>query len=146
MPENSSEGTSKIDTRAYKDIKGSVGAAGIIVDTSNRLTTQTFDVGQNKVSNLVEQDFGTVLVEGTFRASDTLANRAIVSFDTCKITLKNGFVISLGFVFSIFAALKGGIKDNGWLETTYLDGDMRIGRGNKGTLFILTRDRAAVQP
>ena len=80
------------------------------------------------------------------RASDTLANRAIVSFDTCKITLKNGFVISLGFVFSIFAALKGGIKDNGWLETTYLDGDMRIGRGNKGTLFILTRDRAAVQP
>lgn len=28
----------------------------------------------------------------------------------------------------------------GWLETTYLDEDMRIGRGNEGNVFVLTKD------
>ncbi|MFM7384513.1 MAG: PAP/fibrillin family protein, partial [Microcystaceae cyanobacterium] len=27
----------------------------------------------------------------------------------------------------------------GWLETTYLDNDLRIGRGNEGSVFILAR-------
>jgi hypothetical protein len=27
----------------------------------------------------------------------------------------------------------------GWLETTYLDQDLRIGRGNEGNLFVLKR-------
>ena len=30
----------------------------------------------------------------------------------------------------------------GWLETTYLDEDMRIGRGNEGSVFVLTREAA----
>jgi hypothetical protein len=55
-------------------------------------------------------------------------------------------VINLGFLFPALAFLRGGTKDNGWLETTYLDSDLRIGRGNKGTLFVLTRDRNALQP
>ena len=28
----------------------------------------------------------------------------------------------------------------GWLETTYLDEDMRIGRGNEGNVFVLTKE------
>lgn len=33
-------------------------------------------------------------------------------------------------------------RDNqqGWLEVTYLDSDMRIGRGNEGSLFVLRKD------
>ena len=33
----------------------------------------------------------------------------------------------------------------GWLDITYLDpkGDFRLSRGNKGTLFVLTRDEPA---
>lgn len=31
----------------------------------------------------------------------------------------------------------------GWLDITYLDNDMRIGRGNEGNVFVLTRERAA---
>ncbi len=27
----------------------------------------------------------------------------------------------------------------GWLDTTYLDADMRIGRGNEGSVFVLTK-------
>lgn len=28
----------------------------------------------------------------------------------------------------------------GWLETTYLDQDMRVGRGNEGNVFVLTKE------
>lgn len=144
-PENSSEGDSNIDTRKVK-IKGSVRAGGLNVDTSNRVTTQTIDVANQRVLNNVEQDFGFITVGGSFRVSDTVKTRAVVAFDTADIKFNSGFVLSLGFLFSIIAAFRGGIKDNGWLETTFLDDDMRIGRGNKGSLFILTRDKDAVQP
>jgi hypothetical protein len=33
-------------------------------------------------------------------------------------------------------------EQRGWLETTYLDQDLRIGRGNEGSLFILQRVRS----
>ena len=31
-------------------------------------------------------------------------------------------------------------QQKGWLETTYLDEDMRIGRGNEGNVFVLTKE------
>ncbi|MDX1977976.1 MAG: PAP/fibrillin family protein [Pseudanabaenaceae cyanobacterium bins.68] len=36
----------------------------------------------------------------------------------------------------------GDREQRGWLETTYLDQDLRIGRGNAGSLFILQRQRS----
>lgn len=30
-------------------------------------------------------------------------------------------------------------EQQGWLETTYLDEDLRIGRGNQGSVFVLTK-------
>ncbi len=30
-------------------------------------------------------------------------------------------------------------RQQGWLEVTYLDGDLRIGRGNQGSIFVLTK-------
>jgi len=30
-------------------------------------------------------------------------------------------------------------EQRGWLETTYLDADIRIGRGNEGSVFVLKR-------
>jgi PAP_fibrillin len=145
-PESSTFGPiSKIDTRPA-DNKGTVSFLGMIaVDASNRLTTQTIDFKESTLANFVEQDFGSVLVRGSFEL-DTVPNRVVVSFEKCEITLKNGFVIDLSFLFSLRAALKGGNKAGGWLETTYLDEDMRIGRGNRGSLFILTRDAMAVTP
>jgi hypothetical protein len=32
----------------------------------------------------------------------------------------------------------------GWLDITYLDRDLRIGRGNEGNVFVLTRDKTAL--
>jgi hypothetical protein len=30
-------------------------------------------------------------------------------------------------------------QQQGWLDITYLDNDLRIGRGNKGSVFVLTK-------
>lgn len=138
-----SEGQSKIDTRKV-NIQGSVRAAGITVDTSNRLTTQIIDLTNQRIQNNVEQDFGTITVEGSFRVSETVGTRAIVAFDKANIVFRSGFTLSLGFVFAMLALLRG-TNDSGWLETTFVDDDIRIGRGNKGSLFILTRDKDAVE-
>ena len=143
-PVDSAEGSAKIDTNAYQNIQGKVGAAGVKVETANRLTKQIFDVEQSRVTNFVEQDFGSINVEGTFRVSKSVPTRAVVAFEKADIAFKNGFVLKLGFVFRIFAFVKGGVRENGWLETTYLDEDTRIGRGNKGSLFVLTRQSGVI--
>lgn len=43
-----------------------------------------------------------------------------------------------------FPPLDFGIENreqNGWLDITYLDEDMRIGRGNEGNVFVLTKEK-----
>lgn len=44
------------------------------------------------------------------------------------------FNLLQGFDFEINSS-----RQQGWLEITYLDEDMRIGRGNQGSLFVLTK-------
>jgi len=51
--------------------------------------------------------------------------------------------LNFGFIFSL-VALARGTKDNGWLETTFVSDRIRIGRGNKGTMFVLTRELGVV--
>lgn len=139
-----SEGESRIDTRKF-NARGSVTASGILVDTSNKTAKQSFDIERKRVRNEVMTGIGLVTVSGTFRQSKTVPLRAIVAFDTAKIALNVGPTLDLSFLFGIRAALKG-TDEAGWVETTYISNDMRIGRGNKGSLFILTRDRDAVKP
>eukprot|EP00978_Attheya_sp_CCMP212_P017061 scaffold45325_cov64-Attheya_sp.AAC.1 len=134
---------SNIETKQFNG-KGEVSASGIRVDTSNKVVKQIFDVTKMTATNLITLDFGKVCVSGTFRPSKNVPTRAVVSFTNADITLNNGLELKLGFLFSVLALFRG--KENGWLETTYLGDDMRIGRGNKGTMFVLTRDVDAVQP
>lgn len=126
--------------------KGSVTAQGIQVDTDKgRPVKQIFDFEKGIVTNEVEADFGFVTVGGPFRASDKKYNRAIVGFVQGEIQFKFGYTLKLNWIFDIGAKVRG-TNDNGWLETTYVGPDMRLGRGNKGTMFVLTRDPDAVQP
>jgi PAP_fibrillin len=148
-PDYTDEGESKIESQRF-EAQGSVSAAGITVDTSNKVVKQIFDISQCQVRNEINFDWGQVVVAGTFRQSSRIPNRAVVAFDTALIRLGGSddsvlTTVNLGFVFAVLAVVRGS-RDNGWLETTFLDEDMRIGRGNKGTMFVLTRDPAAVQP
>jgi len=123
----------KITTK-QSGYQGSVNAAGIKVDTSNRVTQQIIDTKQCIVTNKIDLDFGTVCVGGPFRQSERMPNRAVVSFQRCDIALNSGITLNLGFLFSLLALARG-TKESGWLETTYVDSNMRIGRGNKGQCF-----------
>ncbi|KAL3937569.1 MAG: hypothetical protein SGARI_002072 [Bacillariaceae sp.] len=122
------EVVSKLETRPANN-RGSVSATFLKVDTSEKLTTQTIDISEARVTNFVEQDAFTVEVAGGYELDSSVANRVIVSFDTAKITLKNAgdFVLDLGFLFQVRAFLNGGVTAGGWLETTYIDDDMRVG-------------------
>lgn len=137
------EGSSDIETRQFKKA-GSVSGGGIPVDASNSAALQSFDIGKSRVMNEIDTGWGIVTVGGTFRQSTTVPLRAVVAFDTAKLALNIGPTIDISFLFNVRAALKNGDFESGWLETTYLSNDMRIGRGNKGSMFILTRDRDAV--
>lgn len=140
-----SEGDSRIDTRQF-NARGSVNAAGITVDASEKgVAKQSFDISKNQIRNEVETVVGRVTVGGSIRPSATVPLRAIAAFDFGRIETKLGVTVDISGLFAIRALLKGS-KESGWLETTYVSENLRIGRGNKGSLFVLTRDRDAVKP
>ena len=132
-----------ITTKRF-EAKGSVSAGGIDVDVSNKPPKQIFDLSQNSVYNEVVLPRAFVRVGGSFRLSEKNKNRAIVSFNQCTIDL-NFIKLDLGFLFGVIGFFKG-TTENGWLETTYLSENVRIGRGNKGSMFVLTRDEGTVAP
>lgn len=142
------EAMSVIDNRSRSNA-GQVNFLGLTsVETANKTTTQSIDVATSRITNRVEQDFGTIQVAGSYEVDTTVTPkfRVIVSFDTCQVTLKNGFVLDLSLLFDLRAFFKKGSKVGGWLETTYVNDALRIGRGNRGSLFVLTREQNAVAP
>jgi PAP_fibrillin len=143
-PRNAQEGDANIETTPFA-ARGSVSAAGIPVETANRVVVQTLDVDQSRVTNDIGLEWGRLVAGGTFRPSPTVPNRALVSFDTFQFRFNGGFSFDVGFLFPIVKAIQRS-QENGWLETTFVDKDVRIGRGNKGTMFVLTRRQDAVKP
>jgi len=138
-----------IETRNANS-RGTVTALAVKVDTSGarNVVTQSFDVPNERVYNdiLITDKQAEIHVEGKVVPSQNVPTRALVLFDVLDIVLLNGKVtLPLGFVFPLSTLFKKS-KEQGWLETTYLSRSVRIGRGNKGTCFILTRDGNAVEP
>ena len=59
-----------------------------------------------------------------------------MAFKDLNIDLKGGVSLHLGW----FSKLILGVKVTcvgGWIEIMYIDENMRIGRGDKGTVFVL---------
>lgn len=138
-----SEGKDNIDTRRFQG-GGAISGGGIPVDASSNVALQSFDIQRSRVTNEIQTGIGLVTVGGTYSQSEAVPLRALVAFDTAKIALNVGVTLDISFLFDIRSAIKGS-KNSGWVETTYISRDVRVGRGNKGSLFILTRDREAVQ-
>ena len=115
---------------------------------------QSIRVSQAKVYNIAEiiglpMLEGLVSVAATFEpVSETRVNvmfeRSIIglqrffSYDTPKKFIQQ---IESGkkFLPLDFKIDRG--EQKGWLEITYLDEDMRIGRGNEGNVFVLTKEK-----
>ena len=128
--------------------KGSVSTSGITVDTSNRVVKQIFEINKIMVSNEIQLNESALLrigIGGAFRVSENVPTRALVWFTDVEFTLNNNFALKFSFLFSILAVIRGN-PDNGWLENTYLDDDIRIGCGSKGSMFVLTCDYNDLTP
>eukprot|EP00614_Pseudopedinella_elastica_P022643 CAMPEP_0172637802 /NCGR_PEP_ID=MMETSP1068-20121228/210762_1 /TAXON_ID=35684 /ORGANISM="Pseudopedinella elastica, Strain CCMP716" /LENGTH=211 /DNA_ID=CAMNT_0013450543 /DNA_START=306 /DNA_END=941 /DNA_ORIENTATION=+ len=129
---------------------GKVNAGGIRLSTTDEgaQTTQAFDLENGRISNTVTKPFltsrGTPLfytmtkVSGPFSRSPVSGRRADVAFDTLEFGIGT-YRFTLDWFFPLLYTIKGPEETLSWLETTHLSDDLRLGRGNKGSIFILAR-------
>jgi len=113
---------------------------------------QHIQVQQARVYNIAEI-YGVPFLEGLVSVAASFAplseRRVQVKFERSIIGLQRlmGYQSPSHFVQQIeagqrFSALDWRLdsrEQQGWLDITYLDKDLRIGRGNEGSLFILSK-------
>jgi hypothetical protein len=114
---------------------------GILAEAPSIRSTQSIDIHKRRVRNVVVFDVlgnrqarVTLTVNIDFTVDDRDDPRRVhVKFQStrCKVgNLPSSWDIPLGI-----------LGPRGWLRTVYIDHDMRITRGHKGSVFILTRPK-----
>ncbi|KAI3499780.1 hypothetical protein L1887_35590 [Cichorium endivia] len=103
---------------------------------------QVIDVDKGKAVNVIMFNVrglnlfsGKLIIEASFKISSE--SRVDISYDTSTIIpdqLMNMFRKNYDILLGIF-------NPDGWLEITYLDETLRIGRDDKGNIFILERSK-----
>lgn len=101
------------------------------------------------IAEILTNPFLDSLITVSAKYTPVSEKRVQVRFDRTIIGLKkllnyrtpNSFIQELEngkkhFPFDFFFTQK---ESNAWLDTTYLDEDLRIGKGNEGNVFILTK-------
>ncbi len=113
---------------------------------------QCIRAAEAKVFNIAEI-YGLPLLEGIVSVAARFApvseKRVNVVFERSIVGLKPliGYQSPAAFIEQIeqgkkFTALDFNItarEQKGWLDITYLDSDLRVGRGNEGSVFVLTK-------
>jgi hypothetical protein len=114
---------------------------------------QCIRVAESKVYNIAEL-YGLPYLEGIVsvaaRFEATSQRRVQVKFERSIVGLNRlikyespaQFIadIELGNKFSAVDFNIDSREQQGWLDVTYLDSDLRIGRGNEGSVFVLTKE------
>lgn len=114
---------------------------------------QSIRVKESKVYNIGEL-YGLPYLEGIVsvaaRFEATSERRVQIKFERSIFGLSRliGYESPVKFINEIesgkkFAAVDFGLdtrEQQGWLDITYLDSDLRIGRGNKDSVFVLTKE------
>jgi hypothetical protein len=116
---------------------------------------QCIRLAENRIYNIAEVN-GPPLLSGLVAVAATLepvsTQRVNVGFERGIVGLRQalGYQSPAQFIqmlqstpkFSLLQGIDFRIKrdrQTGWLEVTYLDDDLRIGRGNQGSLFVLKK-------
>lgn len=120
---------------------------GLVASEPEIRSTQSIDLKSKQVRNVVSFSLGkkeddpkkrlraSLTVTVDFASDPDDFRRINVKFQACRVSIPNtpiNFVIPLGI-----------IGPTGWLRTTYIDDELRITRGHKGSVFVLTRPTAA---
>ena len=136
-------------------ISNAINASGIVVDAATaRKPVQQIDVRRQRIANELYRPLplgqnAIIRVAGSFapRPEQAVGRRAYVNFDSLEFFVETDTgavrVLSLGWLFALIRAVRpaltDGDADGPWLETTYLSERVRLGRGNKGSIFVLSR-------
>jgi hypothetical protein len=101
-------------------------------------SSQSIDIKKSRVRNVVNVQIkkpfpvkGSLLVDVNFHPNDVDRRRIDVKFDSCRFIFKNA---NIDWNFPL-----GPLGPTGWLKTNYIDDKIRITRGHKGSVFILSR-------
>lgn len=105
-------------------------------------STQTIDVNQGLVRNIVALNLGrknsgrraSIVVDIQAKPDIFNPRRINVKFDRFRLLIPP-------YIDSSFYL--GWIGPIGWIQNVYVDDDLRITRGHKGSVFVLTRPRRA---
>ncbi|MGB7709661.1 MAG: PAP/fibrillin family protein [Microcoleus sp.] len=114
---------------------------------------QCVRVAESKIYNIAEL-YGLPYLEGIVSVAakfePTSERRVQVKFERSILGLRSliGYESPVKFINEIesgkkFVAVDFGLdarEQQGWLDITYLDSDLRIGRGNEGSVFVLTKE------
>jgi PAP_fibrillin len=114
---------------------------------------QSIRVEESKIYNIAEL-YGLPYLEGIVSVAakfePTSERRVQVKFERSIFGLRRliGYESPVEFIHEIesgkkFTAVDFGLdarEQQGWLDVTYLDSDLRIGRGNEGSVFVLTKE------
>lgn len=118
-------------------------------DTAANLPIQTIDVQRGRISNEIRLELpivglSYVRISGGFKRGAN-SRQAVVDFDKIELFKDGKRIWQNNWLFSLVRAVNpdlftGGKESAAWLETTYLSDTLRVGRGNKGSCFLLERD------
>ena len=115
------------------------GAGAAVAGSAARATGtwQTIDRAARRVSNEAELEVGNAVLRVTVGGSAVAASptRLDVQFLDFEVALEPT-PLRLALPLSLLAP-------RGAVETTYLDGEVRIGRGDKGSVFVCARAGSA---
>jgi hypothetical protein len=131
-----------------QNIQNNLENMGVLSETKSDnafVSTQAIDLKKSRIRNVVAFEAnnptnifskngktkGRIIVDvkGTPNPEDK--RRIDVKFDACRFTILDS-PIDVAFPLGI-------IGPTGWLRTVYIDDDIRITRGHKGSVFILSR-------
>ncbi|GAQ81050.1 hypothetical protein KFL_000690280 [Klebsormidium nitens] len=100
-------------------------------------STQIIQSDTGHVDNIAEFSVfgkpGSLTITGSFVPAAPLPDRGAVRIDVRF----ESFRLKLGWI-SLRVPL-GWVNPTGWIDTTYLDSELRIGRGDKGSVFVTVR-------
>jgi hypothetical protein len=111
-------------------------SATVTASSSPIKSTQTIDIKRQQVINVVSfvawnQQRVSLTVRVDFTVDSQNARRIHVKFQSVRVVVANT-PINIHVPLGLFGP-------TGWLQTDYIDETMRITRGHKGSVFILTK-------
>lgn len=110
---------------------------GVIQDADAARSSQSVDLKKKRVRNVVSVGLpalnrrASLTVDVRFNANLDDKRRVDVKFDSCRLLVPKS-PVDVTFPLGI-------LGPTGWLRTGYIDDDIRITRGHKGSVFILSR-------